>query len=54
MEECIRLQLTIYFDVKGHPDEVQKAKQTNRQDSITLDMSATLVDSIDLHQVSLR
>lgn len=23
VEECIRLQLIIYFDVKGHPDEVQ-------------------------------
>lgn len=23
VEECIKLQLTIYFDVKGHPDEVQ-------------------------------
>lgn len=22
VEECISLQLTIYFDVKGHPDEV--------------------------------
>lgn len=25
MEECVRLQLTIYFDVKGHPDEVLPA-----------------------------
>lgn len=24
VEECIKLQLTIYFDVKGHPDEVKK------------------------------
>lgn len=31
VEECVRLQLTIYFDVKGHPDEVQPAKQTNKQ-----------------------
>lgn len=23
VEECIKLQLTIYFDVKSHPDEVQ-------------------------------
>ncbi len=22
VEECIKRQLTIYFDVKGHPDEV--------------------------------
>lgn len=22
VEECIKHQLTIYFDVKGHPDEV--------------------------------
>lgn len=22
VEECIKLQLSIYFDVKGHPDEV--------------------------------
>ncbi|CAK6974566.1 glycerophosphodiester phosphodiesterase 1 [Scomber scombrus] len=28
VEECIRLQLTIYFDVKGHPDEVRPTKQT--------------------------
>ncbi|XP_047433188.1 glycerophosphodiester phosphodiesterase 1 [Mugil cephalus] len=25
VEECIRLQLTIYFDVKGHPDEAAAA-----------------------------
>lgn len=25
VEECVQLQLTIYFDVKGHPDEVQPA-----------------------------
>lgn len=25
VEECLRLQLTIYFDVKGHPDEVLPA-----------------------------
>ncbi|XP_030637682.1 glycerophosphodiester phosphodiesterase 1 isoform X2 [Chanos chanos] len=25
VEECIKLQLTIYFDVKGHPDEVRQA-----------------------------
>lgn len=25
VEECVRLQLTIYFDVKGHPDEVMPA-----------------------------
>lgn len=25
VEECVRLQLTIYFDVKGHPDEVLPA-----------------------------
>lgn len=26
VEECIKLQLTIYFDVKGHPDEVTPTK----------------------------
>ena len=38
VEECIKLQLTIYFDVKGHPDEVHthpntyvRAPQTDRQ-----------------------
>lgn len=30
VEECIKLQLIIYFDVKGHPDEVQPTK-TNKQ-----------------------
>lgn len=30
VEECIRLQLAIYFDVKGHPDEVQPAIETNK------------------------
>lgn len=27
VEECIKLQLTIYFDVKGHPDEVQPTER---------------------------
>lgn len=27
VEECVRLQLTIYFDVKGHPDEVLPASK---------------------------
>ena len=38
VEDCIKLQLTIYFDVKGHPDEVHthpntyvRAPQTDRQ-----------------------
>ncbi|MEQ2213090.1 Glycerophosphocholine phosphodiesterase, partial [Xenoophorus captivus] len=26
VKECIKLQLTIYFDVKGHPDEVHPTK----------------------------
>lgn len=30
VEECIKLQLTIYFDVKGHPDEVKPTKLTNK------------------------
>lgn len=30
VEECIKLQLTIYFDVKGHPDEVQPTELTNK------------------------
>ncbi|KAM4611448.1 glycerophosphodiester phosphodiesterase 1 isoform 2-T2 [Polymixia lowei] len=25
VKECIKLQLTIYFDVKGHPDEMRQA-----------------------------
>ncbi|XP_029358083.1 glycerophosphodiester phosphodiesterase 1 isoform X2 [Echeneis naucrates] len=25
VEECIKLQLTIYFDVKGHPDEMRQS-----------------------------
>lgn len=35
VEECIRLQLIIYFDVKGHPDEVKTTKQAKQE----LDMS---------------
>lgn len=35
VEECIKLQLTIYFDVKGHPDQVQQTKQTEKRDFIT-------------------
>ena len=47
VEECIRLQLIIYFDVKGHPDEVQPTKQTNKQDLIMCNVSVMLVDLID-------
>lgn len=38
VEECIKRQLTIYFDVKGHPDEVPSQ----------LCMSTLLVELIDL------
>lgn len=34
VKECIKLKLTIYFDVKGHPDEVQPSKLTNRVDDV--------------------
>lgn len=33
VEECVRLQLTIYFDVKGHPDEVLPANNKQGRDS---------------------
>lgn len=44
VEECIKLQLTIYFDVKGHPDEVQTTKQTHKPDLMTCNLSVILVD----------
>ncbi|XP_015224900.1 PREDICTED: glycerophosphodiester phosphodiesterase 1-like [Cyprinodon variegatus] len=35
VKECIKLQLTIYFDVKGHPDEVQPSETLlNRIDNV--------------------
>lgn len=53
VEECIKLQLTIYFDVKGHPDEVQLTKLTNKQDFIMCNLSVTVVDLIDLYLVNI-
>lgn len=45
VEECIKLQLIIYFDVKGHPDEVQPTKLTNKTNVYYV---ICLVDFIDL------
>lgn len=47
VEECIRLQLIIYFDVKGHPDEVQ-AKQA-KQELDTSNIWHTCSKNISIH-----
>ncbi len=53
VEECIRLQLTIYFDVKGHPDEVQLTNKQTKPDLFTCNLSVVLVDLIDLYLVNV-
>lgn len=53
VKECIKLQLTIYFDVKGHPDEVRPTELTN---SATASCAISLlysVDLIDLYPVNI-
>jgi len=50
VEECIKLQLTIYFDVKGHPDEVLLTKLTLE---CAIHIYVIFVDLIDVYIVSI-
>lgn len=53
VEECIKLQLNIYFDVKGHPDEVQPTELTNKTTWLCEICLLYFVDWIDLYPVNI-
>lgn len=53
VEECIRLQLTIYFDVKGHPDEVVPNNTNKQSKNCLCSIFVIVFDLIDLHPVNI-
>lgn len=53
VEECIKLQLTIYFDVKGHPDEVQPTELTNKTSWLCAICPLYFVYLIDLYPANI-